>query len=330
MSNRKSSSKLQVDRDDEYYSTPRPSATSYTSDKFTEFTDNFTLNEEMLLKDERYQHNCTIFKTFFIFACSVTVYTYLMAEPKLYSIDNFAENLLEFLRQDWIKIMDSHENINKDMEMQRSEKEIVGSVFHMIIFCALFHLLARIMLICSKSTFVKVLNTPFFTLYILSIVYFGFKCQMHSINYLRASYWNDFEWKGFKEYIEARTIVQVVAWIIITISVYFLIKIVLFGIISIFFEKWAKIKDMFYIKSKVYNPFENEKELCQRLNCGYSLYQCEDCICIDGKYYFHNECAKVELVQNNYKQLYSQQFNEYIQLEYCPFSYKIITKAQLQ
>lgn len=76
---------------------------------------------------------------------------------------------------------------------------------------------------------------------------------------------------------------------------------------------YLRVKNLFFVKYSTYNPFENEDQICQRMNCGVSMYQCEECILVtdkDGEYYFHQECARIELIQNRYISLYSQKYNK--------------------
>lgn len=99
------------ERDDEYHSTPRPSATSHISDRFSEFTDMFTLKEVDVLKKVRNEHCCKILKSFAFVVLSLLMYVYLMAEPTLFESSNkFLSNLKDFFIKDYERILDQHED----------------------------------------------------------------------------------------------------------------------------------------------------------------------------------------------------------------------------
>lgn len=207
------------------------------------------------------------------------------------------------------KLPDTH------TESHGAELHIVNITMYLTFFAQTNYMLARIVIWLCTSCGSTLIRSVLLLCYIVSYAYFGFMLFMHSLEYLKAMYWTNYKWQGPEQLIKERTVVQVSAWIIISITIYITLKVLLYGLVSYVKENSSEVRDMFFKRLYSYNPFEVETEECQRMNCGFSLYECEECIRIDDKYYFHLECAKVELVQNNYKRLYSQKYNEYIVVE---------------
>lgn len=128
---------------------------------------------------------------------------------------------------------------------------------------------------------------------------------LNSLDYLQQEYWRHFDWVNWDHFVKEHSQIQLGAWVVIALTAVMTCRLFLYGAIAFVKENYQSVRDMFLVRLSVYNPFEDEQTICQRYNCGQSMFECEECILIDGKYYFHLECAKVELVQNRYKSLFS-------------------------
>lgn len=179
----------------------------------------------------------------------------------------------------------------------------------MMVFSNLLFVLARLVVECCCSCSNLCFRLLLLLLYLANLVYFSASLFLNSLDYLQAEYWRLYKWVDLDHLVKDRTSIQLGAWLVICVTIVMTCRLFLYGAIAFVKENYQSVHDMFLVRLSVYNPFEDEQTICQRYNCGQSMFECEECILIDDKYYFHIECAKVELVQNRYKSLFSQKFD---------------------